>query len=414
MRKVKVEAVESEFNVKERKRRLRDSYRQFLERAGARAGKALIPKGKEFRKVTTEELRRRVYKAYEMYPPRGKTQQDFESFVGKDIFRNAEIVLQKSLPKPRANKAAGKNGKPYVSLDEYMVRINREVDKLTRSKGSRLVMRKALNDALAKAKGEGRYTDSTTIGLRIRMSENPNFSFDNLNGRMSKELSDKIYEAYNEWIGVDDSERKAIEARIYAPIEGNDTDSGGVIKPLVSNVKTTLYTALLESLNSLMKVQDNYENTGKGGVIWDMDNKAGKGGMVYKVIENRVREFIDKIDDRVVEHIISQLGTSNLGNFEAYNSDIVVKNTYDSTGKELRKIDEIVSYFEDFLQMLSIRGLRDDLKEIAGKGNPFNEFFDVTNLSKRDMEIWTKAKERYERQDAEKASQIGWFEEGGE
>lgn len=414
MKKVTVEAVESEFNVKERKRRLRDSYRQFLERAGVRAGKALIPKGKEFRKVTTEELRRRVYKAYELYPPRGKTQQDFESFVGKDIFRNAEIVLQKSLPKPRANKAAGKNGKPYVSLDEYMVRINREIDKLTRSKGSRPVMRKALNDALAKAKGKGRYTDSTTIGLRIKLRENPNFSFDDLNGRMSKELSEKIYDAYNEWIGIDDSERKAIEARVYAPIEGNDTDSGAVIKPLKSNGRTALYTSLLESLASLRDIQDNYEKTGKGGVVWDMDNKAGKGGMVYKVIENRIREFIDKIDDRVVEHIISQLGTSNLGNFEAYNSDIVVKNKYDREGKELRKIDEIVSYFENFLQMLSIRGLSDDLKEIAGKGNPFNEFLDLTNLSKGDMEIWIKAKERYEQRDAEKASQIGWFEEGDE
>lgn len=414
MRKVAVEAVESEFNVKERKRRLRDSYRQFLERAGARAGKALIPKGKEFRKVTTEELRRRVYKAYELYPPRGKTQQDFERFVGKDIFRNAEIVLQKSLPKPRANKAADKNGKPYVSLDEYMVRVNREIDKLTRSKGSRPAMRKALNDALAKAKGKGRYTDSTTIGLRIKLRENPNFSFDNLNGRISKELSEKIYDAYNEWIGIDDSERKAIEARVYAPIEENDTDSGANIKPLASNGKTTLYTALLESLDSLMYVQDHYDETGEGGAVWDMDNKAGKGGMVYKVIENRIREFIDKIDDRVVEHIISQLGTSNLGNFEAYNSEIVVKNTYDSTGKKLRKIDEVVSYFEDFLQMLSIKGLRDDLNEIAGKGNPFNEFLDVSNLSKNDMEIWTKAKERNERRDAEKAAQIGWFEEGGE
>ena len=406
--------VESEFNVKERKRRIRDSYRQFLERAGARAGKALIPKGKEFRKVTTEELRRRVYKAYELYPPRGKTQQDFEIFVGKDIFRNAEIVLQKSLPKPRANKAAGKNGKPYVSLDEYMVRVNREIDKMTRSKGSRFVMRKALNEALAKAKGKGRYTDSTTIGLRIKLRENPNFSFDNLNGRMSKEMSEKIYDAYNEWIGIDDSERKAIEARVYAPIVGNDTDSGAVIKPLASNGKTTLYTALLGSLASLRDVQEHYEETGKGGVIWDMDNKAGKGGMVYKVIENRIREFIDKIDDRVVEHIISQLGTSNLGNFEAYDSDIVVKNKYDRTGKTLRKIDEIVSYFEKFLQMLSIKGLRDDLNEIAGKGNPFNEFLDVTKLSKNDMEIWTKAKERYERRDAEKAEQIGWFEEGDE
>lgn len=414
MRKVAVEAVESDFNVKERERRLRDSYRQFLNRAGARAGKELIPKGKEFRKVTTEELRRRVYKAYELYPPRGKTQQDFESFVGKDIFRNAEIVLQKSLPKPRANKAAGKNGKPYVSLDEYMVRINREIDKLTRSKGSRLVMRKALNDALARAKGKGRYTDGTTIGLRIKLRENPNFSFDDLNGRMSKELSDKIYDAYNEWIGIDDSERKAIEARVYAPIEGNDTDSGAVIKPLASNGKTTLYTALLGSLASLREVQAQYERTGKGGVIWDMDNKAGKGSMVYKVIENRVREIIDKIDDRVVEHIISQLGTSNLGDFEAYNSDIVVKNMYDSVGKELRKIDEIVSYFENFLRILSIKGLRDDLEDVAGKGNPFNKFLDITNMSKEELNIWGKAKERYERRDAEKAAQIGWFEEGDE
>ena len=64
--------------------------------------------------------------------------------------------------------------------------------------------------------------------------------------------------------------------------------------------------------------------------------------------------------------------------------------------------------------MLSIKGLKDDLNEIAGKGNPFNEFFDVTNLSKNDMQIWTKAKERYERRDAEKAAQIGWFEEGDE
>lgn len=411
MRKV---TVESEFNVKERKRRLRDDYRNFLNRASVRAGKALIPKGKEFRSLSNEELRRRVYKAYELYPPRGKTQQDFERFVGKDIFRNAEIVLQKSLPKPRANKAAGKNGKPYVSLDEYMVRVNREIDKLTRSKGSRLVMRKALNAALAKAKGKGRYTDATTIGLRIKMRENPNFSFDDLNGRMSKELSDKIYDAYNEWIGVDDSERKAIEARVYAPIGGNDIESRAVIKPLASNSKTTLYTALLESLASLREVQENYEGTDKGGVIWDMDNKAGKGGMVYKVIENRVREFIDKIDERIVEHIVSQLGTSNLGNFEAYNSDIVVKSPYDSDGKELRKIDEIVSYFENFLQKLSIRGLKDDLKEIAGKGNPFSDFLDVTNLSKKDMNIWTKAKERYERREAEKAAQIGWFEEGDE
>lgn len=406
--------VGSEFDVKERKRRLRDSYRQFLERAGARAGKALIPKGKEFRKVTTEDLRRRVYKAYELYPPRGKTQQDFEIFVGKDIFRNAEIVLQKSLPKPRANKAAGKNGKPYVSLDEYMVRINREIDKISRSKGSRPVMRKALNDALAKAKGKGRYTDATTIGLRIKLRENPNFSFDDLNGRMSKELSDKIYDAYKEWIGVDESERKVIEARVYAPIEGNDIDSGAVIKPLASNSKTALYTALLESLASLREVQENYDVTGKGGVIWDMDNKAGKGGMVYKVIENRVREFIDKIDDRVVEHIISQLGTSNLGNFEAYNSDLVAKNQYDSTGKELRKIDEIVSYFENFLQMLSIRGLKDDLEEVAGRGNPFKAFLDITNMSKEEMNIWGKAKERYDLRDAEKAAQIGWFEEGDE
>lgn len=411
MRKGKVD---SEFDVKERKRRLRDSYRQFLERAGVRAGKALIPKGKEFRKVTTEELRRRVYKAYELYPPRGKTQQDFEIFVGKDIFRNAEIVLQKSLPKPRANRAAGKNGKPYVSLDEYMVRINREIDKLTRSKGSRPVMRKALNDALARAKGKGRYTDATTIGLRIKMRENPNFSFDDLNGRMSKELSEKIYDAYNEWIGVDDSERKAIEARVYAPIEGNDIDSGAVIKPLASNSKTRLYTALLGSLASLREIQENYERTGKGGVIWDMDNKAGKGGMVYKVIENRVREFIDNIDDRVVEHIISQLGTSNLGNFEAYGSEIVVKNKYDSNGRELTKIDEIVSYFEKFLQMLSIRGLKDDLEEVAGKGNPFNEFLDITNMTKEELNIWGKAKERYDSRDAEKAAQIGWFEEGGE
>jgi len=80
----------------------------------------------------------------------------------------------------------------------------------------------------------------------------------------------------------------------------------------------------------------------------------------------------------------------------------------------LRNIDEIVSYFEKFLQMLSIRGLKEDLKEIAGKGNPFNEFFDVTNLSKEDMKIWAEAKKRYERRDAEKAAQIGWFEEGDE
>lgn len=411
MRKGKVE---SEFNVKEKKRRLRDSYRQFLERAGVRAGKALIPKGKEFRKVTNEELRRRVYQAYEMYPPRGKTQQDFESFVGKDIFRNAEIVLQKSLPKPRANKAAGKNGKPYVSLDEYMVRINREIDKISRSKGSRFVMRKALNEALAKAKGKGRYTDSTTIGLRIKLRENPNFSFDDLNGRMSRELSDKIYDAYKEWIGVDEIERKEIEARVYAPVMRNETDSGAVIKPLASNSKTALYTALLESLASLREVQDNYESTGRGGVIWDMDNKAGKGGMVYKVIENRVREFIDKIDDRVVEHIVSQLGTSNLGNFEAYNSDIVVKEKYDSEGKELRNIDEIVRYFENFLQKLSIRGLSNDLKEVTGERNPFSKFLDITNLSKEEMKIWTNAKERYERRDAEEAAKIGWFEDGDE
>lgn len=406
--------VESDFNVKERKRRLRDSYRQFLERAGARAGKALIPKGKEFRKVTTEELRHRVYKAYELYPPRGKTQQDFEIFVGKDIFRNAEIVLQKNLPKPRANKAAGKNGKPYVSLDEYMVRINREIDKLTRTKGSRLVMRKALNEALAKAKGKGRYTDSTTIGLRIKLRENPNFSFDDLNGRISKELSDKIYDAYNEWIGVDESERKAIEAQVYAPVTRNETESGAIIKPLASSGKTALYTALLESLASLREVQENYEGTGKGGVIWDMDNKSGKGGMVYKVIENRVRDFIDKIDDRVVEHIISQLGTSNLGDFEAYGSDIIVKNKYDNIGKTLRKIDEIVSYFEKFLKMLSIRGLRDDLEEVAGKVNPFNAFLDITKMSKEELKIWGEAKDRYERRDAEKAAQIGWFEEGDE
>ena len=117
-----------------------------------------------------------------------------------------------------------------------------------------------------------------------------------------------------------------------------------------------------------------------------------------------------KIDDRVVEHIISQLGTSNLGNFEAYNSDIVVKNKYDSIGKELRKIDEIVRYFENFLRMLSIRGLRDDLEEVAGKGNPFNEFLDITKMSKEELKIWANAKERYERRDAEKAAQIGWFE----
>ena len=80
----------------------------------------------------------------------------------------------------------------------------------------------------------------------------------------------------------------------------------------------------------------------------------------------------------------------------------------------MRKIDEIVSYFENFLQMLSIRGLKEDLKEVAGKGNPFNEFLDVTNLSTDEMKIWAKAKERYERREAEKAAQIGWFEEGDE
>lgn len=397
------------------RRRLRDKYIHRLRAVEGKYGIVYpeIAKDKVRKEpLSTEELRRLAYDSYRRFPTKNGVKA-FTNFVVRDRLTVAEIALKRkiALPTDPITKKAKKVTK--ISFDEANRIIKGELDKTFKSKERVSTMRKRLNEALAQAKTDVKTSDSTIRSLRIELSRNPNFSFDNLQGKLDKGLSAKIANEYMIWFGKTLGAREEVEGWINLDIGEEIGEPVVLVNQDETGDRNTLLYALQDSLKSLKNIYDNVKSGGDGGLIWSIDNHAGKGGAAFVIIEGQITEYINALDDVFVTRAVKEIGQSNLGDFTAYGSEITVKNIYEQVEfKEGTEVFDIIEYYKKFIQKLIIKHIDQYISKVERQtGKKFNRNLYPTLLDKKDIRIYKKAVEDYERDDKEKEDSIGYFEE---
>lgn len=412
MRKKRTASSPEIFDVANKKRRIRDKYIKRLKVIRANYG-VNYPELDNVRGTSTEDFKRLAYETYRRFP--SGSSKDFEFFVAKDRLDNAEVAFGKALiPKVKSKSSPKKLIPKRVSFDEATRIIKGELDKIVNTRERVTTKRKKLNEALELAKTKTKTTNSTIRSLRIELASNPNFSFDNLKGKLTEALAAKISNEYEIWFGKGDTVREEIEAKINYDIADDLSLPIVKVKPDASGDRNTLFYALSESLGELKQI---YDNKVDGGVIWKLDNLAGKGGAVFVIIESQVVEYINSLDDVIVNRVVKALGSSNLGDFDAYGSTI----EYSTADNYIEKIDasvvvgDIVRYFKEYINRLAMKYLDAEIAMVEKRTKKkFNRNVYPNNLSKADLRIYKKAVEEYERKDREKETQIEVFKEGDE
>lgn len=397
------------------RRRLRDKYIHRLRVVEDKYGIVYseITKDKVRKKpLSTEELRRLAYESYRRFPTKNGVKA-FTNFVVRDRLTVAEIALKRKIALPTDPTTKKPKKVTKISFDEANRLIKGELDKTFKSKERVSTMRKRLNEALAQAKTYVKTSDSTIRSLRIELARNPNFSFDNLQGKLDKGLSAKIANEYMIWFGKTLDAREAVEGWINLDIGEVIGEPVVLVKPDETGDRNILLYALQDSLKSLKEIYEDVKSGGDGGLIWKIDNHAGKGGAAFVIIEGQITEYINALDDVFVTRAVKALGQSNLGDFTAYDSELTVKNIYEQVDFDKgAEVFDIVEYYKKFIQSLIMKYIDYYISKVESQtGKKFNRNLYPTLLDKEDIRLYKKAVEAYERDDKEKEERIGYFEE---
>lgn len=397
-----------EYNVKEARRRLRDKYLKRLRTVEDRQGIVYpeIAKDKVRRSpLSLDELRRMAYETYRQYPTKNGVKL-FTNFVVRDRIRFAEMVLKRKIALPIDPRTKKPKDITDISFDVANGLIKKELDKVFNTTERVMTMRKQLQDALVIAKSNVKTDDGTIRALRIELSSNPNFSFDRLKGKMSKSLAAEIRNEYNIYFGHPKGAREQLEGRINVSLATTYDKPIVDVKSDKTGDRNALYHAFASSLAGL---KDIYYNNEDGGLIWKMDNLAGKGGVVFVIIEGQIVEYINSLDDIFVHRAVQSLGKSNLGDFEAYGSKLAVHTSdgYLDYFDEKSTVNDIVAYFKSYIQRLTMKGLDSYIADIEDKtGQKFNQNVYPTDLDAKDKRLYWKAVKEFEKQDKAKARKI--------
>ena len=408
MGKKKQTVPQEEYNEKEARRRLRDKYLKRLRTVENSQGVVYpeIAKDKVRRSpLSLDELRSMAYETYRQYPTKNGVKL-FTNFVVRDRISFAEMVLKRKIALPIDPRTKKPKAVTDISFDVANVLIKKELDKIFNTTERITTMRKQLQDALVIAKSNVKTDDGTIRALRIELSKNPKFSFDRLKGKMSKELAAEIRNEYNIYFGRPNGAREQVEGRINFSLATTYDKPIVDVKSDKTGDRNALYHAFASSLAGL---KDIYYNNDDGGLIWKLDNLAGKGGVVFVIIEGQIVEYINSLDDIFVHRAVQSLGKSNLGDFEAYGSKLEVHTSdgYLDYFGETATVSDIVAYFKSYIQRLTMKGLDTYIADIEDKtGQKFNQNVYPTDLDAKDKRLYRKAVKEFEKQDKAKARKI--------
>lgn len=401
-------ASSEEYNVKEARRRLRDKYLKRLRTVEAKHGIVYpeITKDKVRRlPLTLDELRNLAYESYRQYPTSNGVKA-FTNFVVRDRIGFAEMILKRKIALPRDPRTKKPKDITDISFDVANGLIKKELDKIFNTTERVTTMRKQLQDALVIAKSNVKTDDGTIRALRIELSNNPNFSFDRLKGKMSKSLAADIRNEYNIYFGRPNGAREQVEGRINLSLATTYDKPIVDVKSDNTGDRNALYHAFASSLAGL---KDIYYNNDEGGLIWKMDNLAGKGGVAFVIIEGQIVEYINTLDDIFVHRAVQSLGNSNLGDFEAYGSKLEVHTSdgYLDYFDEKATVRDIAAYFKSYIQRLTMKGLDSYIDDVEkSTGQKFNQNVYPTDLDAKDKRLYRKAVKEFEKQDKAKQRKL--------
>lgn len=397
-----------EYNVKEARRRLRNKYLKRLRTVEKSQGIVYpeIAKDKvRSSPLSLDELRSMAYDTYRQYPAKNGVKL-FTNFVVRDRISFAEMVLKRKIALPIDPRTKKPKNITDISFDVANGLIKKELDKVFNTTERVSTMRKQLQDALVIAKSNVKTDDGTIRALRIELSNNPNFSFDRLKGKMSKSLAAEIRNEYNIYFGRPKGAREQTEGRINLSLATTYDKPIVDVKSDKTGDRNALYHAFASSLDGL---KDIYYNNEDGGLIWKMDNLAGKGGVVFVIIEGQIVEYINSLDDIFVHRAVQSLGKSNLGDFEAYGSKLEVhtSDSYLDYFDEKATVSDIVAYFKSYIQRLTMKGLDSYIADVEDKtGQKFNQNVYPTDLDAKDKRLYRKAVKEFEKQDKAKQRKL--------
>lgn len=397
-----------EYNVKEARRRLRDKYLKRLRTVENRQGIVYpeIAKDKvRSSPLSLDELRSMAYESYRQYPTKNGVKL-FTNFVVRDRIGFAEMILKRKIALPTDPRTKKPKDITDITFDVANGLIKKELDKVFNTTERVTTMRKQLQEALVIAKSNVKTDDGTIRALRIELSNNPKFSFDRLKGKLSSSLSAEIQNEYNIYFGRPKGVREQTEGRINLSLATTYDKPIVDVKSDKTGDRNALYHAFASSLAGL---KDIYYNNEDGGLIWKMDNLAGKGGVVFVIIEGKIVEYLNSLDDIFVHRAVQSLGKSNLGDFEAYGSKLEVHTSdgYLDYFDEKATVSDIVAYFKSYIQRLTMKGLDSYIADVEDKtGQKFNQNVYPTDLDAKDKRLYRKAVKEFEEQDKAKARKI--------
>lgn len=401
-------ASSEEYNVKEARRRLRSKYLKRLRTVEKSQGIVYpeIAKDKvRSSPLSLDELRNMAYESYRQYPT-NKGVKLFTNFVVRDRIGLAEMILKRKIALPIDPRTKKPKDITDISFDVANGLIKKELDKVFNTTERVTTMRKQLQEALVIAKSNVKTDDGTIRALRIELSKNPNFSFDRLKGKLSDNLSAEIRNEYNIYFGRPKGAREQVEGMINLSLATTYDKPIVEVKSDNTGDRNALYHAFASSLAGL---KDVYYNNEDGGLIWKMDNLAGKGGVVFVIIEGQIVEYINTLDDIFVHRAVQALGTSNLGDFEAYGSKLEVHTSdgYLDYFDEKTTVSDIVAYFKSYIQRLTMKGLDTYIADVEDKtGQKFNQNVYPTDLEAKDKRLYLKAVKEFEKQDKAKQRKL--------
>lgn len=397
-----------EYNVKEARRRLRDKYLKRLRTVENSQGIVYPEIAKDkIRKspLSLDKLRSMAYESYRQYPTKNGFKL-FTNFVVRDRIGFTELILKRKIALPIDPRTKKPKNITDISFDVASGLIEKELDDYFYTTERVTTMRKQLQDALVLAKSNVKTNDSTIRALQIELSNNPNFSFDRLKGKLTSRLSLEIQKEFNIYFGRQKGARDQAEWRINLSLATSYDKPIVEVKPDKTGDRIALYHAFASSLAGL---KDIYYNNDEGGVIWKMDNQAGKGGVVFVIIEGQIVEYINALDDIFVHRAVQSLGKSNLGDFEAYGSKLAV-HTFDDYldyFDEKATVSDIVAYFKSYIQKLTIKDLDSYIDDVEAKtGQKFNKNVYPTDLDAKDKRLYRKAVKEFEKQDKAKQRKL--------